>query len=239
MAVAVAAPPPGPASLPPPPLRLKLVVFGPAGCGKTSLIKRLVENRFAARPSATIGVDFGVWAGSNPPPAAAAAGRAARLQFFDLGGAEAYLEVRVEFYRPEAAAHGALLCFDAADRASFAALGAWLAEARAGGLGAAPPVAADAPPQGAPLAPPPLPPLPVVLCACKTEARPRAVPAEEARAFAEQNGLAAFFETSASLGAGHAEVIAHLAALAAERALAVEAREARGGCAAPAPPAPR
>jgi Ras-related protein Rab-2A len=227
--------------LPPPPLRINLLVLGPPGCGKSALVKRLVEGRFAARPAPTIGVDFGVWAApplAAPPAPAAAAGRAPRLQFFDLGGAEAYLGVRVEFYRAEAGAHGALLCFDAGDRASFEALGAWLAEARAGGLAAAPGAAADAPPQ--PLQPPPQPqqlqqpqqlhsqPPPVVLCACKTEALPRAVPAEEARAWAEREGLAAFVETSASLGTGHAEAFALLAALASERALAAEARETRG-----------
>jgi hypothetical protein len=101
-----------------------------------------------------------------------------------------------------------------------------LAEARAGGLGAAVPTAADAPPAAAPL--PPLPPLPVLLCACKTEVRPRAVPEAEARAWAERSGLAGYFETSASLGTGQVEVFARLESLAAERALAAEAREMRG-----------
>jgi GTPase SAR1 family protein len=222
---------PAPLPPPPPPLRIKLLVFGPAGCGKSSLVKRLVENRFATRASATIGVDFGVWAPPTASTAAAAsatgaAGRSVRLQFFDLGGADAYLEVRVEFYRAEAGMHGALLCFDSSERASFDALGAWLAEARAGGLGAAVPSAVDAPPAAAPL--PPLPPLPVLLCACKTEARPRAVPEAEARAWAERSGLAGYFETSASLGIGQVEVFARLESLATERALAAEARELRG-----------
>jgi DnaJ family protein C protein 27 len=102
------------ASPPPPPPRLKIVVFGPADAGKTALIKRLCEGKFASRYGPTIGVDYGVRPERLPRPAGGSAGSSSssssssasspaapadvRVNFFDLGGQDAYKDVRVEFY---------------------------------------------------------------------------------------------------------------------------------------------
>jgi GTPase SAR1 family protein len=50
-----------------------------------------------------------------------------RVNLWDLAGPPAYLEVRNEFYKDS---QGALLVYDATNRPSFEALGAWLQEAQ-------------------------------------------------------------------------------------------------------------
>ena len=183
------------------PLRVKVLVFGPTGAGKTALVKRLVEARFALRYAPTIGVDFGVW------PLEPSGGRERRLHVFDLGGGEHYADVRAEFFRADTGLHAALLCFDAADRASFEALNLCLAEAQAGGLSGLGATAL----------------LPVALCACKSDLR-HAVAADEARAWAEAHG-ATYFEASASIGSGVTEVVAHVVERGTARAEAGASRQ--------------
>jgi hypothetical protein len=251
---AILAEPPQPPPAPPP-LRPKVLILGPEGCGKSTLVRRLVEGRFVSRVGATVGVDFCVWtapagsAASGAATAAAAAAAAAAavardvcLQVFDVSGAPAYAPLRSEFFRADTGLHAALLCFDAGDRASFDALGACVAEARAGGLalGAGPagaPRAASASGVGAggggggsgagsatgvatasgdatavaaalaAMAPAAV---KAVVCACKTDVRPRAVAGDEARAWAEARGMS-YVEASASLGIGHEEAFQLLA----------------------------
>jgi len=95
----------------------------------------------------------------------------------------------LEFYKSDAQIHAALLCFDAADRASFASLDIWYEEARSGGL------AADS--------------IEIALCACKTDQQPRTVTSEEGKAWADNRSLA-YFETSASIGIGQDELVTYL-----------------------------
>ena len=71
----------------------------------------------------TIGVDYGV----KPVNVR---GRDVRVNFFDLGGLDAYTDIRTEFYQD---ASGALVVFALDGRTGFERLDAWLAESRAAG----------------------------------------------------------------------------------------------------------
>ncbi len=104
-----------------PPPRVRIVVAGDGRVGKSALVRRLVEDRFApAKHAPTVGVDFGAHALDG-----------AHVNLFDLGGAPCYAPVREEFY---ADAHALLLVFSLTHAPSFHALDGWLAEAAAGGL---------------------------------------------------------------------------------------------------------
>lgn len=162
--------------------RLNLLIFGPESCGKSALITRIVTNKFPSRKEPTVGIDFCTW--KLPTMVTTPV----TLQLFDLGGNVAYNEVRSEFYKSDAQIHAALLCFDAADRASFESLDVWYEEARSGGL------AADS--------------IEIALCACKTDQQPRTITSEEGKAWADNRSLT-YFETSASIGIGHNEIVTY------------------------------
>jgi GTPase SAR1 family protein len=76
----------------PPALRLRVVSCGDSLAGKSCLIKRFCEGKFVPRYIPTIGVDYGV-------KVTDVAASRARVNFFDLSGVEAHLEIRNEFYR--------------------------------------------------------------------------------------------------------------------------------------------
>lgn len=188
-------------------LRLKVVISGPSNAGKTCLVKRLCENKFVARWISTIGVDYGVTpalirSGTATPagtlagaPTAATEGVHARVNIFDLGGHDAYAEIRTEFYNdchvvslpvviPMRASYRIgqtitpgvrlptlptqlLLVFDMSERPSFDSLPRWLDEAKASGLGTN---------------------VPIVACGSKSDLV-KAVTTEEARTWAAQHGM--------------------------------------------------
>ena len=120
-------------------VHVKVVSVGNSCCGKSCLIKRYCEKKFIPKYITTIGLDFGVRHTPNPQPPhttpptptpTAARPLTLKLNFFDLSGAGYYGGVRREFY---GGCQLLLLCFDVNVRASYAALGGWLAEAREGG----------------------------------------------------------------------------------------------------------
>lgn len=91
-------------------VRLKLMTIGPPLSGKTTLIKQFCEEKFYAKYSPTIGVDFGM----KPFQIN---GLDIRVDFFDLSGDTAYSDVRNEFFSDEM--DGIILVYDKADRKSF------------------------------------------------------------------------------------------------------------------------
>ncbi|CAJ02739.1 ras family protein-like protein [Leishmania major strain Friedlin] len=127
--------------------RIKLLVIGDVGVGKSCLIKRYCEGRFVAKYIPTIGIDFGVkkvevskaavlqQRSSEPSPPAATAQSgggassaippAVRVNFWDGSGDGDYREILNEFYE---AAQGVLLMYDARNAQSFAALQSWWEE---------------------------------------------------------------------------------------------------------------
>lgn len=187
------------ASEKPPVLRLKILSMGDSQSGKSCLIKRFCENKFTPKYMSTIGVDYGV----KPVNVR---GRDVRVNFFDLGGLDAYTDIRTEFYKD---ASGALVVFALDGRAGFERLDAWLAESRAAG---APPT------------------LPLTLVGNKCECR-HLVTSEEARRFAESRGMD-YREVSACTGQ---DVAAMFEALFARAIDAVDAAAAGAGALASAP----
>jgi len=157
-----AAPPDGGAAT----VRLKVISVGSSQTGKSCLIKRFCENKFVPKYVPTIGVDYGV----RPTNIK---GRDIRVNFFDLSGADPYVDIRTEFYKD---AHGAALVFGLDDRASFEKLEAWMKEARDNGAAA----------------------VTYVLIGNKSDAK-RAVSTEEAKAWADDRKMP-YFEVSASTG---------------------------------------
>ena len=154
-------------------MRLKVLSMGDAGVGKSCLIKRYCEERFVSKYISTIGIDYGV----KPT---VLNGRDLRVNFWDMSGAEAFFEVRNEFYKD---CSGAILVYDVGNRASFESLKSWLDEARK--FGAEPG-------------------MPIVVCANKCDKR-RAVPEQEGINFAVANGFA-HMDTSALSGANVLDV---------------------------------
>ncbi|KAG5506628.1 hypothetical protein JIQ42_06880 [Leishmania sp. Namibia] len=134
--------------------RIKLLVIGDVGVGKSCVIKRYCEGRFVTKYIPTIGIDFGVKkvevnkaavlqlrrSGPSSSAATAQSGSssdgggcgtssvvptAVRVNFWDSSGDDNYLEVRNEFYE---AAQGVLIVYDARNATSFAALQSWWEE---------------------------------------------------------------------------------------------------------------
>jgi len=107
--------------------RLKVLVLGDAGTGKTALVKRFVDGPKAKLDTycPTVGVDFFV----KP---ATFQGREIRLNVWDVSGSPEFFDVRSEFYKET---HACLLVYDVTSRQTYEALDAvWLREAaRCGG----------------------------------------------------------------------------------------------------------
>ncbi len=100
------------------PLRLRIALAGAEGSGKSCIIKRYCEKRFVARHQPTVGIDYGA-------TRIYVDGREVSVHVFDTSGDPLFKDVRNEFYRD---AHGIVLVFDVASRASFDALCDWTKE---------------------------------------------------------------------------------------------------------------
>lgn len=169
-------------------MRIKILSFGAAGCGKSCLIKRHCEGRFVQKYITTIGVDYGV----KP---AQVLGQNVKVNFFDTSGGPEFKEIRIEFYDN---AGGAMLVYDVTNRDSFAELETWLDEAKANHC----PVSRQH--RGSTAA------LPVgILCANKTDLPRRQISRADGERFAAEHGLL-YYETSAATGENVNEVFSKL-----------------------------
>jgi len=82
--------------------KFKIVVIGDIGCGKTSILKRLVHQQFSGNYKSTIGVDFMLYN-------TVVDGKPCTIQFWDIGGGERFGKLTQIFYR---GTDGALVVFD-------------------------------------------------------------------------------------------------------------------------------
>ena len=114
----VLAPAPTPASGTPasPDHTFKIVVVGNQGVGKTSLVRRLLEDRFDMDYKPTIGVDVGV-------KDFEVEGKIVRLQILDTAGNDAYTSSIRSYY---GGAHGVVICYDMTSHDSFEDVEYWL-----------------------------------------------------------------------------------------------------------------
>ncbi|KAG8728440.1 hypothetical protein FRC12_021748, partial [Ceratobasidium sp. 428] len=101
---------------------LKFVIIGDAAVGKSSLLVRLTDQRFLAKPDPTLGVEFGSKLIAIPEE-----NKTVKLQCWDTAGTESFRSITRSYYRGAA---GALLVYDVTSRASFEHARGWLSDVR-------------------------------------------------------------------------------------------------------------
>ena len=94
----------------------KVVIFGDAGCGKTTLTQRFLTNLFKSDAKMTIGVDFEV-------KSLEVNGKKVKLQIWDFGGEERFRFLLPTYVR---GATGALFMYDVTNYSSLAHIDDWL-----------------------------------------------------------------------------------------------------------------
>ncbi|MBY8991352.1 MAG: GTP-binding protein [Candidatus Lokiarchaeota archaeon] len=99
----------------------KLIVIGPAAVGKTSLIRRFVENRFSFNYKSTIGVDF------LAKTMRLKGDKIVKLAIWDVGGQARFRFLRRNFYE---GTHGAILVFDLSRANTSPKMKDWLIDMR-------------------------------------------------------------------------------------------------------------
>jgi len=101
--------------------RLKVIVVGSLGTGKTSIIKRYVNNYFSRTYKATVGVDFALKVVNVDPKTKV------YLQLWDIAGQERFGTMTKIYYKK---AVGALIVFDVTDMKTFHQVGQWVTDIR-------------------------------------------------------------------------------------------------------------
>jgi small GTP-binding protein len=101
--------------------KLKILLCGPAGVGKTSLIMRFIKSRFASDYKLTVGVDI------LTKDVELDNGQICTLSIWDIGGQERFSFIRSTFYKGAA---GVLLVFDLSRAATWDAIKNWRAEVK-------------------------------------------------------------------------------------------------------------
>lgn len=96
----------------------KFIIIGHSGSGKTSILKRLIDNSFVSNGQSTIGVEF-------EPKNMTVDGKKVKLQIWDTAGQERFKSVSKAYYR---GAVGVLLVFDLTEMKTFEDLDTWLVD---------------------------------------------------------------------------------------------------------------
>jgi len=92
--------------IPDPPSLVKIIISGPAGVGKTQLLKRFVDDSFTEDYISTIGIDFSTKILNND----------VKAQIWDTAGQERFRSITSAYYRGAA---GYLLVYDISSYESF------------------------------------------------------------------------------------------------------------------------
>ena len=98
----------------------KIIIFGDAGCGKTTLTQRFLTNLFVSDQTMTIGVDFEVKSLSVDE-------QKVKLQIWDFGGEERFRFLLPTYVR---GARGGLFLYDITNFSSIAHIDDWLSVIR-------------------------------------------------------------------------------------------------------------
>lgn len=101
-----------------PSLDAKVVIMGSAGVGKTSLVTRYVEGRFASQTTTTTGAFF-------HSKKVTVDGTKVRLQIWDTAGQERFRSMAPMYYR---GANAAILVYDITNASSFDDVKVWIDE---------------------------------------------------------------------------------------------------------------
>jgi len=101
--------------------KLKILLCGPAGCGKKELIMRFIKSKFQTDYKLTVGVDILTKDVELPN------GQICTLSIWDIGGQERFSFIRSTFYKGAA---GAILVFDLTRAATWDQIKNWRAEVK-------------------------------------------------------------------------------------------------------------
>jgi len=94
----------------------KVVIFGDAGCGKTTLRKRFMTNQFVSSTQGTIGIDFDTKILEIDE-------KEVKLLIWDFGGEERFRFIFPQYIH---GAMGGILMYDITDYSSFTHITDWL-----------------------------------------------------------------------------------------------------------------
>lgn len=103
-----------------PPLQFKFIVIGCSGAGKTSILRRLVEDKFVRGTQSTVGIEYFTWVTTIE-------NKMIKMMIWDTAGQERFYTIARAYFRN---ALGVILVFDITDRKSFDQLPRWLRDAR-------------------------------------------------------------------------------------------------------------
>ena len=98
--------------------KLKLVVVGDSGVGKTNLIKRFANNTFNSNSKATVGVEF-------ISKSFKINNTIFKIEIWDTAGQERYKSITAAYYK---GAKGALVVYDITSKISFENIDKWMLE---------------------------------------------------------------------------------------------------------------
>ncbi|MFX0011053.1 MAG: Rab family GTPase [Candidatus Hermodarchaeota archaeon] len=98
----------------------KIIIFGDAGCGKTTLTQRFLTSLFVSDQTMTIGVDFEV-------KSLTVDSQKVKLQIWDFGGEERFRFLLPTYVR---GARGGLFMYDITNYSSIAHIDDWLSVIR-------------------------------------------------------------------------------------------------------------
>ena len=98
--------------------KLKIVVVGDSGVGKTNLIKRFISNEFSENFKATIGVEF-------MSKTYRINKHLFKVEIWDTAGQERYKSITAVYYK---GAKGALVVYDTTDKSTFDNIDKWMLE---------------------------------------------------------------------------------------------------------------
>lgn len=99
----------------------KICVVGDSGVGKSSLLRRYVDDVFDRSFITTIGVDFFITSLTRKD------GTVVKLQLWDTAGQERFATIVTSYYR---GSHGIVVVFDVTCRESFSHVGNWMTSIR-------------------------------------------------------------------------------------------------------------
>ncbi|MBN1803457.1 MAG: GTP-binding protein [Candidatus Lokiarchaeota archaeon] len=94
----------------------KVIIFGDAGTGKTTLAQRFLTNLFKSDSKMTIGIDFEV-------KSLVVDGKKVKLQIWDFGGEERFRFLLPSYVR---GANGGLFMYDVSNYSSIAHIDDWM-----------------------------------------------------------------------------------------------------------------
>ncbi|KAH8238625.1 hypothetical protein KR032_011743, partial [Drosophila birchii] len=97
----------------------KILIVGDKGVGKSSTLKRFVENHFSVDYNSTVGIDFKV------SQTMAVAGKMVLLQIWDAAGEDRFRAMLQSYYRNS---HGIIIVYHSTSLSSFRHLNNWLKE---------------------------------------------------------------------------------------------------------------